>query len=136
MEILGNNRSFVFQPKLEGQKDTVWIFDLDKNLLAHYRFERTWRAPRGPISIGKRARSTDIYLESNDGTLFGEINEIPPTLFSARVIRKFEIYDDKKELVGTVREKPKMVGSNWVLENLDEKIIAEMVGDRKKKNMI
>ena len=134
MEILGNNRSFVFQPNLEGQKDTVGIFDLDGNLLACYRHEHTWRSPRGPINVGSKARATDVYLESVGGKLFGELNEIPPKLFSTRLIRKFEIYDEKKELVGRVREKPKMVGSDWVLENLDEKIIAEMVGDRKKKN--
>ena len=134
MEILGNNKSFIFQPNLEDQKDTVGIFDLDMNLLAYYRHEHTWRSPRGPIRISKRARVTDVYLESVDGTLFGEINEIPPKLFSSRLIRKFEIYNDKKELVGKVREKPKMVGSDWVLENLDEKVIAVIVGDRKKKN--
>jgi len=134
LQILGNNRNFIFQPNLESQKDTVGIFDLDKNLLARYRHEHTWRSPRGPIRISKKARATDVYLESANGTLFGEINEIPPKLFSSRLIRKFEIYNEKKELVGIVREKPKMIGSDWVLENLDEKIIAVMVGDRKKKN--
>jgi hypothetical protein len=55
-------------------------------------------------------------------------------LFSTRLIRKFEIYNDHKELVGVVREKPKAFGSDWVLENVDRKVIAFMVGDRKKKD--
>ena len=119
--------------KLKNLKDTGGIFDLNMGLLAYFRHEHTWRSPRGPIKIAKQARATDIYLESVDGTLFGEINEIPPKLITMRLIRTFEIYDDRKELVGVVREKPKMVGSDWELENLEKTVIALMVGDRNKK---
>lgn len=134
MEVLRRHRSFIFQSKLKDQKDTIGIFDLNMNLLACCKHEHTWRTPRGPIKVRKQARVTDIYFESSDGTLLCEINEIPPKFGSARLIRKFEIYVQKKELVGAVREKPKFVGSDWELTNLDERTIALMVGDRKKKD--
>ena len=133
MEVFSGHRSFIVKFKLKNLKDTGGIFDLNMGLLAYFRHEHTWRSPRGPIKIAKQARATDIYLESVDGTLFGEINEIPPKLITMRLIRTFEIYDDRKELVGVVREKPKMVGSDWELENLEKTVIALMVGDRNKK---
>ncbi|MEJ2240632.1 MAG: hypothetical protein P8Y18_00585 [Candidatus Bathyarchaeota archaeon] len=78
MEVFRKHQSFIFKSKLKEHKDTIGIFDLDMNLLAYCRHEHTWRSPRGPIKITKQALTTDIYLESSDGTLFGEINEIPP----------------------------------------------------------
>ncbi|UCE96695.1 MAG: hypothetical protein JSV51_03635, partial [Candidatus Bathyarchaeota archaeon] len=134
MEALGEQSNFIVKSKLEDFKDTGGFFDSNMRVLAYFRHEHTWRTPRGPIRIGKQARATDIYLESFDGNLFGEINEIPPKLISIRLIRTFEIYNDNKELVGVVREKPKAIGSDWVLENVEEKAIALMVGDRKKKD--
>jgi len=121
--------------QLRDRKDTGGIFEPNtERLLAYFRHEHNWRTPPGPIKIWSKARATDIYLESTDGNLFGEINEIPPKLFSMRLIRTFEIYDDKKELVAVVREKPKAVGSDWVLENLEKKIIVSVIGDREQKD--
>jgi hypothetical protein len=134
LEVFSGHWSFIVQSKLKDRKDTGVFFDLNMGLLAYFRHEHAWRTPRAPFKIGKQARTTDIYLESVDGNLFGEINEIPPKLFTMRLIRKFEIYNDKKELVGVVREKPKAFGSDWVLENLEKTTIAMMVGDRKKKD--
>ena len=134
MEALGEQSNLIVKSKLEDFKDTGGFFDSNMRVLAYFRHEHTWRTPRGPIRIAKQARATDIYLESFNGNLFGEINEIPPKLISMKLIRTFEIYNDKKELVGVVREKPKAIGSDWVLENVEEKAIAIMVGDRKKKD--
>lgn len=134
LEALSEQSNFIVKSKLKDFKDTGGIFDSNMRVLAYFQHEHTWRTPRGPIRIGKQARATDIYLKSFDWNLFGEINEIPPKLFSMRLIRKFEIYNDNKELVGLVREKPKAFGSDWVLENVEGKVIAFMVGDRKKKD--
>lgn len=135
MEALSEQSNFIVKSKLKDLRDTGGIFDSNMRVLAYFKHEHTWRTPRGPIRIAKQARATDIYLESFDGNLFGEINEIPPKLVSMRLIRTFEIYNDKKELVGVVREKPKAFGfPDWVLENVEEKAIACMVGDRKKKD--
>lgn len=136
MEALSERSNFIVKSKLKDLRDTGGIFDSNMRVLAYFKHEHTWRTPRGPIRIGwKQAEATDIYLESFDGNLFGEINEIPPKLVSMMRIRTFEIYNDKKELVGVVREKPKAFGfPDWVLENVEEKAIAYMVGDRKKKD--
>lgn len=134
MEVFTEHQSFTFISELVDRENSGGIFDANADrLLAYFRHEHNWRTPRGPVKIWKQARATDIYLESVDGVLFGEINEIPPKLFSMRLIRTFEIYDDRKELVGVVREKPKAVGSDWVLENLDGNIVGVVVGDRKNK---
>ncbi|MCW4031236.1 MAG: hypothetical protein NWE80_02615, partial [Candidatus Bathyarchaeota archaeon] len=135
MEALSEQSNFIVKSKLKDLEDTGGIFDSNMRGLAYFRHEHTWRTPRGPIRVAKQARATDIYLESFDGNLFGEINEIPPKLVSMRLIRKFEIYNDKKEFVGVVREKPKAVGfPDWVLENVEGKLVAFMVGDREKKD--
>ena len=133
LENLSKQSSFIFNSSLKDLNDTGGIFDTNMRVLAYFRHEQTWRTPRGPIRVAKQARATDIYLENSDGELFGEINEIPPKLVTMRLIRKFEIYNNRKELAGVVREKPKAFGSDWVLENVEEKVIAFMVGDRKKK---
>ena len=135
MEALSEQTSFIVKSKLKDPKDAGGIFDSNMRVLAYFKHEHTWRTPRGPIRVRKQARATDIYLESFDGNLFGEINEIPPKLVSMRFIRTFEIYNDNKELVGVVEEKPKAFGfPDWVLENVEGKAIAFMVGDRKKKD--
>ena len=135
MEAFSGLRSFIVVSELKDFKDTGGIFDAnDERLLAYFRHEHNWRTPRGPIKIWRQARSTDIYLENANQVLFGEINEIPPKLFSMRLIRTFEIYNERKELVGVVREKPKAVGSDWVLEDLKGKVIGVVVGERKKKD--
>ena len=100
MEFLRGNTSFIMQPSLDGQKNSVGIFDLNKKLLASYSHDHTWRSPRAPFKMNTQARSTNIYLENIDGTLIGEINEIPPRLFSMKLVRTFELYDQNKILVG------------------------------------
>jgi len=135
LEALSEQSNFIVKSKLEDFKDTGGIFDSNMRVLAYFKHEHTWRTPRGPIKVRKQARATDIYLESFDGKLFGEINEIPPKVASMRLIRKFEIYNENKELVGVVGEKPKAFGfPDWVLENVEGKAIAFMVGDRKRKD--
>jgi hypothetical protein len=135
LEALSEQSNFIVKSKLKDLKDTGGIFDSSMRVLAYFRHEHTWRTPRGPVRVAKQARATDIYLESFDGNLFGEINEIPPKLVSMRLIRTFEIYNESKELVGAVREKPKAFGfPDWVLENVEGKAIAFMVGDRKRKD--
>lgn len=132
--VFNGYKSFIVKSQVENFKDTGGIFDSKMGLLAYFKHEHTWRSPRGPIKVGKQARATDIYLKRADDSLFGEINEIPPKLISMQLIRTFEIYDERKELVAVVKEKPKAFGSaDWVLLDLQEKVIASIVGDRKKK---
>lgn len=134
MDVFRGHRRFIFQSKPEDHKNTIEIFDLNMRLVASCSHKHSWKIPDGPFKINKQARATDIILESYDGRFLGDINEVPPELFSMRAIRKFEIYDDKKELVGRVKERPKFVGTGWELENSNAKKIAMMVGNRKNKN--
>ena len=133
MEVFKDHRRFIFQSKSKDHKNTIEILDLNKRFLVYCNHKHRWKTPDGPFKINKQARATDIYLESFDKKFLGEINEIHPQLFSMRRIRKFEIYDQNKILVGTVREKPKFIGSDWQLEKTNNETIAFMVGNRKKK---
>ena len=143
LELFGGHRSFIVVSELKDFRDTGGIFDDNMRLLGYFRHEYNLRTPRGVIFGSPRRRlfgsirrflSMDIYLETVDGVLFGEINQIPPKVGSMRLIRSFEIYDNRKELVGVVREKLKFVGSDWVLVNLEEQVIASVFGDRKRKD--
>lgn len=130
LEVFRGHSSFIFQSKTKDKKKIIEIFDSKMKLLASCRHKHTWKSPAGSFRSDLQSRTTEIILEGFDGTFLGEINEIPPQLISFRLIRKFEIIDDKKKLLGRVREKPKFIGSTWVLEDSKEKKIAEIVGDR------
>ena len=79
-----------------------------------------------------RMRTTDVRIEGNDGELVGEIHEIPTG--TMRLIRKWQVYDQKGTYKGAVTEKPKFIGSDWVLKDVKENLIAVAEGDRNKHN--
>jgi hypothetical protein len=135
MEVFKGHSSFIFQKKPKGHNNIVEIFDSRMRLLASCKRKRVWKSPDGPFKINKQAYSSDIFLEDFSGRILGEINEIPPQMFSMRLIRRYKIYDDDTRLIGVVREKPKAFGSTWVLfDRNEENLIGEIVGNRKKKN--
>ena len=135
MGVFGGRKRFIVQSKLENLKDTGSIMDANMKILAYFKHKHTWKHPPAPIKIlWQEARTTDIRIERIDETLLGEIHEIPPPALTLRLIRKWEIYNAKKELKGVVKEKPKFTGSDWVLESPDGKVIATIKGNRKKKD--
>ena len=77
-------------------------------------------------------RTTDARLEDTDGSLLGTITEVPVGLL--RVVRKWLINDEKNVFKGAVKEKPKFMSSDWLLENVEGNIVATIKGDRKKHN--
>jgi uncharacterized protein YxjI len=135
MGIFGGRKRFIIQSKLENLKDTGSIMDANMKILAYFKHKHTWKPlPESTPYYWQEARKTDIRLEAIDGTLLGEIHEIPPPALTLRLIRKWEIYNAKKELKGVVKEKPKAIGSDWVLESPDGKVIATIKVNRKKKD--
>ena len=62
----------------------------------------------------------------------GEIHEIPTG--TMRLIRKWQVYDQKGTNKGVVTEKPKFIGSDWVLKDVEDNLLAVAEGDRKKNN--
>ena len=134
-EFLGGRTRFIITSELEDCVDTGSIMDNDGEIVAYFEHMHSWKTRNGPEwwRNKKQALTTDIQLVGIDETLLGEIHEIPPPMMS-RIIRKWEIYNSKKELEGVVREKPEFIGSSWVLENLEGKVIATIKGNRTKKD--
>ena len=77
-------------------------------------------------------RTTDIGIEGENGEYLGGINEIATG--TMRVIRRWQIYDQKDTIKGEVTEKPKFIGSDWVLNDVKYNLLAVAEGDRKKHN--
>ena len=68
----------------------------------------------------------------------GEIRGFPPPPYSATLRYVWEIYNSKNEFKGRVWEKLRIgwfkSGSDWILENPEQKVIATFLGDRERKN--
>lgn len=120
------------QRQLAGFEDTLGIMDADMRLLCYVKHQHSWKMPQvwKGMPITSRMRTTDVRLEGIDGALLGEIHEIPSG--TMRVIRRWEVYDEKGDFKGAVKEKPKFIGSDWVLENAGGDVVAAIEGDRKK----
>jgi uncharacterized protein YxjI len=135
IEIFSDRDQFIIKSEIKDRKDTGGILDTSMGVLAYFKHTHSWKNPGGSrFNIGKQAKTTDVVIEATDKTLLGEIHEIPPPLMSLRLIRKFRIHNNKEELIAVVREKPKFMGSDWVLENPKEEVIAITKGKWKKKN--
>ncbi len=140
MSIFETRKSFVIASELKDLKDAGSIMDRTMKTLATFKHTHSWKVPSGypgplgPLSFPPEAKTTDIQIEAVDHSLIGEIHEFPPPMGSFRLIRTWEIYNDKRELVGIVKEKPKFVGADWVLQNPNGAVIATIEGDRKKKD--
>jgi uncharacterized protein YxjI len=134
-EFFGGRTRFIITSNLEDCKDSGSIMDADGKIIAYFEHTHSWKTRNGPKwwRNKKEARTTDIRVVGIDKTLLGEIHEIPPPMMS-RIIRKWEINNSKKEHEGIVREKLEFIGSSWVLENLEGKVIATVKGNRRKKD--
>lgn len=58
----------------------------------------------GNVPTNREMRTTDVRIEEKDGELAEKIHEIPTGTF--RLIRKWEVYDQKGTCIGVVTEKP------------------------------
>ncbi len=123
---------FVF--KHENKGDSITILGGDSKPLGSVIHEHSMKMPQvwGNVPIPREMRTTDVRIEGKDGRLLGEIHEFPTGTF--RLIRKWKVFDHKDTLKGVVTEKPKFIGSDWVLEGSEENLLAVVDGDRKKHN--
>ena len=131
-DIFANNR-FIIQRKMTDGEDTLEIMDADMRHLCYVKHQHSRKTPKElfiPIAGGMRV--TDARLEEIDGSLLGEITEIPIDLM--RATSKWLVYDEKGVFKGAVKEKPKFVGSDWVLESAEGDVVATIEGNRKKHN--
>jgi uncharacterized protein YxjI len=138
MGFLGGRSQFIITSKLEDLKDTGSIMCRGGEILVYFKHKHTWKPPKRRTTFGRpEAKTTDIRIESIDKTLLGEIHEFPPPrvwMWEQRPIRTWEIHNAKTGLKGIVREKHTTWSSDWVLENLAGEVIAEIKGNRKKKD--
>ena len=135
MKIFSGRDQFIIKSKIKDLKDTGGILDNSMGVLAYFKHTHSWKNPGGSrFNIGKQAKTTDVVLETTDKTVLGKIHEIPPPLMSMRLIRKFRVHNNKEELIAVVREKPKFRGSDWILENPNEEVIAITKCKWKKKD--
>lgn len=139
LEVFRGKERFIIDHRLKGFKETGGILDPWMGVLAYFKHEHTWKsiikaAPspswiETPPSSRWKTRTIDIVFETFHGFLLGEMHEIPPGLMTIQSRKKWEIYNAENELIGVVREKPKAVGSDWVLENPNGEIIASIKGN-------
>lgn len=125
--------NFVLKHEQKNFKDTISISRADLKPFCVVDYEYSWKMPKiwNVVLINSRMRSTDVRLTGAEGALLGEIHEIPTG--TLRLIRKWEVYE-KGVFKGVVTEKPKFIGSNWVLEDVKGNPLASVEGDRKKHN--
>ena len=132
VNIFETTNYFVF--KHEQKNDSISVLGGDSKPLCAVIHDHSMKTPQvwGNVPIPREMRTTDVRIEGKDGELLWEIHEFPTGTF--RLIRKWKVFDEKGTLKGVVTEKPKFIGSDWVLENVDGKLLAVAEGDRKKHN--
>ena len=132
VNIFETTNYFVF--KHEQKNDSISVLGGDSKPLCAVIHDHSMKMPQvwGNVPIPREMRTTDVRIEGKDGELLWEIHEFPTGTF--RLIRKWKVFDEKGTLKGVVTEKPKFMGSDWVLENVDGKLLAVAEGDRKKHN--
>ena len=132
VNIFETTNYFVF--KHEQKNDSISVLGGDSKPLCAVIHDHSMKMPQvwGNVPIPREMRTTDVRIEGKDGELLWEIHEFPTGTF--RLIRKWKVFDEKGTLKGVVTEKPKFIGSDWVLENVDGKLLAVAEGDRKKHN--
>ncbi len=128
------NTSFVFKHEKKDANDFITVSDEGSQPLCSVYFNHSWKMPQmwGNMPSNRKMRTTDVKIEGKGGVLLGEIHETPTG--TMRLIRKWEIYDQKGAMKGIVVEKPKFIGSDWALESVDGNLLAVVEGDRKKSN--
>lgn len=129
-EVFGRTQFIVQkQPEL---KNTICILDPAMKTLFYAKHQHSWKTPyvKGIALPNREMRTTDVLFEGVDGVLLGEIHEIPPD--GVRLIKRWQIFNEKGQLKGTVKTKPKFIGNDWVLESADGNVTFTLVGNRKK----
>ncbi len=132
-EVFGRTRFIVQkQPEL---KDTLSILDPTMTTLFYAKHQHSWKTPsfirdKSIFLPYREMKTTDVRFEGVDGVLLGEIHEIPPE--GMQLIKTWQIFNEKGELKGTAKTKPKFVGSDWILENADGNINVTIFGNLKK----
>jgi uncharacterized protein YxjI len=124
--------NFIFKHE---QEDSISIFGEDSTPLFSATHDHSMKTPHvvGDMPLPfTRMKTTDILIKGKDGESLGEIHEVPTG--TMRVIRKWLLYDQKGTQKGVVTEKPKFVGSDWVLKDVNDNLLAIAEGDRKKNN--
>lgn len=128
-EVFGRTR-FIIQKQPE-LKDTLSVLDPGMKTLFYARHQHSWKTPyvKGIPLPNREMKTTDVLFEGVDGFLLGEIHEIPPE--GVRLIKRWQIFNEKGELKGTAKTKPKFIGNDWILEGADGNEIFIIVGNRK-----
>jgi uncharacterized protein YxjI len=129
---LSGETKFVLKHEQKNSRGIISILGADSKPFCVVTYDHSWKMPKiwKDLPTNRRMRSTDVRLEGQTGALFGEIHEIPTG--TLRLIRKWEVCDEKGIAKGVVTEKPKFVGSEWVLEDVEGNPLASVEGDRKK----
>jgi hypothetical protein len=129
-EVFGRTR-FIVQKQPE-PKDSLCILDPSMQPLFYAKHQHSWKTPyfKGIPLPNREMKTTDVLFEGVDGVLLGEIHEIPPE--GVRVIKRWQIFNEKGELKGTVKTKPKFIGNDWILETPDGNVAFTVIGNRKK----
>ena len=124
--------NFIF--KHEKKNDSITVLGGDSKPLCLVIHEHSMKMPQiiGNIPIPRKMRTTDVRIEGIDGELLGEIHEFPTG--TMRLIRKWKVFDQNGTYKGVVCEKPKFMGNDWVLQNVEDNLLAVIEGDRKKHN--
>jgi len=115
--------SFIFKHDQKDSKDSISVLGEDSKFLCSVFYEHSWKMPQmwGNIPTNRRVRATDVRIEAVDGVMLGEIHENPTGI--TRLIRKWEVLDQKGAGKGVVVEKPKFIGSDWVLEDVEGNLV-------------
>ena len=126
--------SFVFKHEWKDSKNSISIMSENSKLLCSIFYDHSMKMPEmwGNMPTNRRMRATDVRIIGVDGVGLGEIHETPTG--NMRLIRKWEVLDNTGVCRGVVVEKPKFIGSDWVLKNADGNLLAVAEGDRKKNN--
>ena len=129
-EVFGRTQ-FIVQKQPE-PKESLCVLDPAMNPLFYARHQHSWKTPyfKGIPLPNREMKTTDVLFEGVDGVLLGEIHEIPPE--GVRLIKRWQIFNEKGELKGTVKTKPKFIGNDWILETPDGNVVFTVIGNRKK----
>jgi hypothetical protein len=132
LEVFRGKKRFFIDHRLKNFKNTGGILDSNLGILAYFKHEHTWKPYPYPNS-NEKTRLTNIIIEELNGTPLAEMNEFPPEFMTIQSRKKWEIINAKKEIHALVKEKPKSIGSDWILEKPQGEIIASTKGDVDKK---